>query len=316
MASDASMMSRFSGDAGKQNLIEALGQQGIVGGDRALAERLASVGTLVQFDAGATICEQDDSGNDVFFLINGSVNVFVNHQIVATRNRGTIVGEMAAVDPAARRSATVKAATSVVALRLSAAEFKGAGNDSAPFWRFLVQLTGERLRERAKFHLPANPTPIMFVGSSVEGLPIAREIEVALKHDPVLVRLWTSGVFGPGAVPIENLLQQVEQADFALFVFGPDDRIQSRDETYAGPRDNVVFELGLFMGRLGRDRVFMARDQDVDLKIPSDLSGVNPITYKCKPGCTTSDIVGTVCTDLRKVIAAKGAVTHRMRVLP
>jgi predicted nucleotide-binding protein len=223
---------------------------------------------------------------------------------------------MAAVDSAARRSATVKAATNVVALKLSADEFKAAGKDSACFWRYLAQLAGDRLRERARFHLPANPTPIMFVGSSVEGLAVAREIEAALKHDQVIVRLWTNGVFGPSAVPIESLLQQVEQADFALFVFGPDDRIQSRDEAHAAPRDNVVFELGLFMGRLGRDRVFMVRDQDIDLKIPSDLTGVRPITYKCKPGCTPSDFVGTVCTELRKAITSKGVVTHRMRVLP
>ena len=106
----------------------------------------------------------------------------------------------------------------------------------------------------------------------------------------------------------------VSVADFALFVFGPDDKISHRHDDYMVPRDNVIFEMGLFIGRLGRERVFMVKDADVDLKIPTDLLGVNPITYKCKLGCELSDVVGTVCTDLKKVISSKGVVTHRMRV--
>ncbi len=197
---------------------------------------------------------------------------------------------------------------------LLAAPFKESGGDSGGFWKHLAQLAGDRLRERAKFHLPANPTPIMFVGSSVEGLPIAQEIEARLKHEKVIVRVWTNGVFGPSKIPVEDLITQVDQADFALFVFGPDDKINSRDKEHAVPRDNVILEMGLFLGRLGRERVFMVRDEDADLKIPSDLSGVNPITYKCKPGCVPADVVGPVCTELRKVIASKGVVTHRMKV--
>jgi predicted nucleotide-binding protein len=197
---------------------------------------------------------------------------------------------------------------------MSAAAFKEAGAQSVAFWRHLTLLAGDRLRERAKFHMPANPTPIMFVGCSVEGLAVAKEIDARLKHSNVIVKLWTNGVFGPSGIPIEDLMKQVDVADFALFVFGPDDQIRSRDEEHAAPRDNVIFEMGLFLGRLGRERVFMVKDADVDLKIPSDLSGVTPITYKCKPGCVPADVVGTACTELEKVIASKGVVTHRMKV--
>lgn len=308
------MMERFVGDAGNKNLIEALLSQKAVAGDRALAERLAAAGQLVQYKTGDTLVEQGGGDDEVYFLINGAVDVFVNHQRLATREGGTLVGEMAAVDPSARRSATLKAASPLVALRISAAAFKEAGAESVAFWRHLAWLAGDRLRERAKFHTPANPTPIMFVGCSVEGLAVAKEIEARLKHSDVIVRLWNNGVFGPSGIPIEDLMKQVDVADFALFVFGPDDKIRARDEEHAAPRDNVIFEVGLFLGRLGRERVFMIKDADTDLKIPTDLSGVTPITYKCKPGCTLADVLGAVSTDLDKVIAAKGVVTHRMKL--
>ena len=309
------MIHRFTGKSGRDNLINALLQQQTLAADRGVAEKLAEAGEVVQYPVGDTIVEQGGEDDDVFFLINGEVDVFINHQKVATREGGTVLGEMVAVDPTARRSATLKAKTIVTALKISTEKYIAAGESSARFWRHLAKLAGDRLRERAKFHVPANPTPIMFMGSSVEGLAVAQEIEAGLKHAPVVVRSWTTnGVFGPSRLPVDDLIQQVDVADFALFVFGPDDKISYRDEKYMVPRDNVVFEMGLFIGRLGRERVFVVKDADVDLKIPTDLVGVNPITYKCKPGCQLADVVGTVCTDLKKVIASKGVVTHRMKV--
>ncbi len=308
------MIERFSGDGGRAKLVAALGQQMLLADDRALAERIASAGHLVQFSVGHTICEQGGSDDDVFFILNGTVDVFVNHQKVATRVGGDVVGEMAAIDPGALRSATLKASSAVMALTLTAVEFEKAAETSTAVWRHLARLIATRLRERARFHLPANPIPIMFVGSSVEGLPVAKEIQAHLKHDNVIVRLWTSGVFGPSGIPIDDLVAQVEDADFALFVFGPDDKIETRDQTHATPRDNVVFEMGLFLGRLGRERVFMVRDADVELKIPSDLSGLNPITYKCRPGCKLAEVVGPACMDLQKAIEAKGVVANRMKL--
>lgn len=311
------MMNRFTGADGRSKLIGVPLRHDIVAGDAALADRLAAAGQLISFEAGATLCEQNGADDDVFFIISGSVDVFVNHQHIGTRESGTVVGEMAAVDSQAGRSATLKAAGPVLTLRMTAAEFLKAGEDAGPFWRRLAQLGFERLRMRARFHLPANPTPIMFVGSSVEGLHVAQELPGCLQYDKVIVRPWTTkGVFGPSGIPIDDLIRHVEEADFALFVFGPDDKIHSRGEEQAAPRDNVIFEMGLFMGRLGRERVFMVKDANVDLKIPSDLTGVTPLTYSRYPGTTTADIAAKVSAELRKVIQSKGAVANRMRMVP
>ena len=69
------------------------------------------------------------------------------------------------------------------------------------------------------------------------------------------------------------------------------------------------------MGRLGRERVFMVQEVGVDLKIPSDLTGVSPITYKRKNGGTMAEAIGPACTELLGMIAAKGAVRNRMRAV-
>ena len=304
------MIDRFTGESGRPNLIDALMQQEIVAHDKGFAERLAGKGQGAEFKPGDTIVEQNGTDTDVFFILNGEATVFVNHREVATRGPGKVVGEMVAVNPAARRSATLKAKTELTAWKLSAADFLAAGEPSAHFWKFVARMTGDRLREREKFHRPANATPIMFLGSSREGIPLAKEIESSFKHENVIVRPWyTRGVFGPSRAPVDDLIKAVDESDYAAFVFGPDDKIAYRDDEEAAvPRDNVIYEMGLFTGRLGKERVFMIMEHAADLKISTDLSGVNPVTYKCKKGCTIADVVGTVRNDIADVISKLGAI--------
>jgi len=76
----------------------------------------------------------------------------------------------------------------------------------------------------------------------------------------------------------------------------------SRDKVMLATRDNVIFELGLFMGRLDSKRVFLIKEHKVDVKIPSDLLGITPITYVLKESSKIESVIGPVCTDLRKVI--------------
>src|SRR5260370_1283591 len=80
---------------------------------------------------------------------------------------------------------------------------------------------------------PPSLVPIIIIGSSVGGLPVVAEIESAFRLDRSLaLHPWTKDVFGPSGLPVDELLAEVEKADFALFVFGPDDRIASRGKTH------------------------------------------------------------------------------------
>ena len=309
------MLHRFQGEVGNRRLIEALLQQDTVANLPGAAERLACVGELVEFGSGSLLIEQGGGDDDVYFLLDGQTHVILNGQHVNSRHGGTVVGEMAAIDPTARRSATIKAANDVIALRVSATALCELGNDSLRFWKNLTRLVCRRLRERTRFHLPPNPTPIMFVGSSRESLPIAEAIRNGLARDAIDVRPWSAGgVFGASQTTIDALVAQVEIADFALLVFGPDDQIRSRNKDHVGPRDNVIFEMGLFLGRLGRARAFMLRAEGADLKIPSDLMGVIPLTYESASEQRDSASVTRACDEIRRRVAVLGVVADRMRL--
>jgi predicted nucleotide-binding protein len=91
--------------------------------------------------------------------------------------------------------------------------------------------------------------------------------------------IWDEGVFSLNQGFLEKLLSTLSDFDFAVLIWAADDVTESKGESRASPRDNVVFECGLFMGAVGRERVFIVCDQSISLKIPSDLLGLTLATY-------------------------------------
>ena len=120
--------------------------------------------------------------------------------------------------------------------------------------------------------------PSLFIGSSSEGLRVAEGIEQNLCEYSE-VTIWNKGVFGLNIETLEALVQATDSFDFAILVITPDDVVTSREITKQAPRDNVMFELGLFMGRLGRNRVFAFHPSGSQMKLPSDLAGVTLADY-------------------------------------
>src|SRR3981081_3063193 len=120
--------------------------------------------------------------------------------------------------------------------------------------------------------------PTVFIGSSIEGLEVARAIQSELGRDAAC-SVWNQGVFGPSSYTLEVLEQEAATRDFAILVLTPDILQASRDVTSFSPRPNVLFELGLFMGRLGRRRVFAVQSRESPLERPSDLLGLTLLEY-------------------------------------
>ncbi|MGD9634303.1 MAG: TIR domain-containing protein [Pirellulales bacterium] len=151
--------------------------------------------------------------------------------------------------------------------------------------------------------------PKVFIGSSTEGLEIAETIQVTLDH-LCEVTLWNQGIFAFGRTTLEVLTQKLQEYDYAVLVMTPDDFTTSRGSDFLSPRDNVIFELGLFMGFLGRDRTVIVFDRTADLKIPTDLAGVTTATYQRHTSGNLEAALGAPCARLKKHIRSHG-LRHR-----
>ena len=124
--------------------------------------------------------------------------------------------------------------------------------------------------------------PRIFLGSSGQQekllQALTRGLEGVAHVDP-----WTTS-FNPGTTTLERLLELVHEVDFAAFVFARDDWTTTSPSAssragspQASPRDNVVFEAGLFGGALGMRRTFIIHA--IGSKLPSDLLGLTCVRY-------------------------------------
>lgn len=117
----------------------------------------------------------------------------------------------------------------------------------------------------------------IFIGSSKEAIKKAEEIaEVLGKIDGVEAVLWDQ-ISEISDTIINQLTKTARDYSGAIFIFSEDDILFSRNEKYKATRDNVIFELGLFTGAIGLDRVAFVRVNNT--KVLSDLAGVNYIPY-------------------------------------
>ena len=122
--------------------------------------------------------------------------------------------------------------------------------------------------------------PTLFVGSSSESLDVAYAAQRNLE-DVSEVVVWTQGIFELTKSYLESLLEALDDTEFGLFILGADDLIRIRGTEMPTARDNVIFELGLFIGRLGRDRTFILMPKrSADFHLPTDLLGVSTATFE------------------------------------
>ena len=300
------MLKRFDGAAGRRLRIDALTRQKVVSGNRALAEELADRVKLRSIGPGEILIEQGGSDNAIYFVLAGAVNIVVNGRVVGRRAPNDHVGEMAAVLPAQKRSATVVAIEDSVVAELSEPELADLGTRYPEIYRCIAQELARRLLQRNTLVNTIRNKIRVFIISSVEALPIARIIQNAFQHDPFTTVVWTDGVFRVTNYTLQSLEDEVDNSDFAIAIAHADDLTESRGKDWPSPRDNVIFELGLFMGRLGRARAILMEPREEKIKLPSDLSGVTAIPYRFEKGKDAAALMAPACNHLRDHINALG----------
>src|SRR6186997_941565 len=143
--------------------------------------------------------------------------------------------------------------------------------------------------------------PRIFLGSSGQQTKLLQAITRG-RADVADVEPWTT-TFNPGRNTLERLAELSQEVDFAAFVFAQDDwtTTDAAPSGEASPRDNVVFEAGLFGGALGIRRTFIIHANGS--KLPSDLLGLTAVRYD--PASTPAE-VRAINSKLRKAIEAEG----------
>jgi predicted nucleotide-binding protein len=298
------MLRRFQEEEGRRRLEEALCEQSVVAHDARIARKVADVVTLKKYEPGELLITQGDTDTDLGLILAGVGAVEINGREVARRRAGQHVGEMGMIDPSAKRSATIRAVEETVVAWIAEPAFVVIADRHPWMWRRLSVDLSKRLRERGELVRPSKEKPVVFIGSTAERLPLARAIQAACQYDPWTTRLWTDGVFHAGETTIESLVKQLDSVDFGLLVVTADDVSETRGTQSPTPRDNVVFELGLLMGALGRDRTFPVRlSEERDIKLPSDLLGVKAL--EIMPGIETDlpSRVAPAVNELRAIVS-------------
>lgn len=148
--------------------------------------------------------------------------------------------------------------------------------------------------------------PRLFLGSSGKQQKLLQALTRGLE-DVAHVEPWTA-VFNPGTTTLGRLLELTREVDFAAFVFARDDWTSQSppaaapsDEGQASPRDNVVFEAGLFGSALGMRRTFILHASGA--KLPSDLLGLTCVRYD---GANTAAEIRAINHKLRAAIESEG----------
>jgi hypothetical protein len=154
--------------------------------------------------------------------------------------------------------------------------------------------------------------PRIFLGSSGKQAKLLQALSRGLE-DVANVEPWMT-TFNPGTTTLGRLVELTREVDFAAFVFALDDWTSAESAGHeagaktpgqASPRDNVVFEAGLFGGVLGMDRTFILHANGA--KLPSDLLGLTCVRYG--DASRGSEVKG-VLQKLRKAITDVGALSR------
>ncbi len=150
--------------------------------------------------------------------------------------------------------------------------------------------------------------PRIFLGSSVQQTHLIDALAASLA-EVAEVEPWTT-TFIPGQSTLDRLLELTKEVDFAAFAFASDDWTKSAatstgDVGQPSPRDNVVFEAGLFGGVLGLGRTFIL--QAAGTKLPTDLLGLTAIRYA---GTTEATEMKAVTDKLRAAITSEGRIAR------
>lgn len=165
--------------------------------------------------------------------------------------------------------------------------------------------------------------PRLFIGSSSAAYAVALQFKTALDNVAEVVPWRRAPEWRSMWSTLECLVDAADSYDFGLFIFAADDDSVSDHEKRKAVRDNVLLELGMFLGSLGRDRTFGVMEeavperkmakmrQDEKIKTPSDLLGIQLPRFK-RRGVGSQRSIGAAAAEIAKRIVSEGRRKNRI----
>lgn len=300
------MLSRFTGDEGRRNLLYALAEQKLVRGSKALAEALASRVVVLEAQTGGAIIHQGGVDNDVFLIVTGSFDVFVNGKRVARRQAGEHVGEMAAVQPTQIRSATVVAAEPSVVARISAAALDDLSQEYPEIHRYVAQELARRLYQRNDHVGSARERINVLLLATQRGQEVAKVVQQTLTSEGFAIRVWDGGFARTGGSQIQKLQEMAAGVDFALIVVSGVGETLNGEGGWPLARDELMMETGVLLGVLGGDRIVLLEEARGDTLSSRALPGVTDMPWHAREGEDLEVALTSTCTRLRRYFETHG----------
>lgn len=116
----------------------------------------------------------------------------------------------------------------------------------------------------------------LFIGSSSKEVAIADHLKMRLEEhlaDFVECTIWKDGkIFSLNKSTIDSLMVASRKFDYGILIATKDDIVKVRKVKVYAPRDNVMFEMGMFLGSLGLTRAFLLVEKAS--KLPTDYNGI------------------------------------------
>lgn len=150
----------------------------------------------------------------------------------------------------------------------------------------------------------------IFIASSSESLDVARAVKANFDNEAD-VDIWNENIFSLNRAYLTSLLNRSSFYDYAIIILSKDDKIIVRGEEYSSPRDNALFEFGLFMGRIGPERAFTIAEEGV--KLLSDFAGIKIPTYRKRDNLVAA--LGNACEQIRTEMQVAER-SYRFTLLP
>jgi predicted nucleotide-binding protein len=181
-------------------------------------------------------------------------------------------------------------------VRLTDAQVGELGEKFPQIWRSLARELAHRVEQRNTVASTVDEKIRVFIMAPSDGNEIARAIEQDFAEQAFKVVIWKEGTFRGAKYSVESLEHMLDQSDVAVVV----------TERGESSHDSIIFELGFFMGRLGRHRTFLIEPRREEIELPRELAGINVIPYKDAPGKDLKEVLAPACTKLKRHILELG----------